>query len=67
MNEHTQRAVSLADKVVAMAEHALAGLELSTKQWPAEFRVIIWEVVADIAARRADAARPRVVGRPGHE
>lgn len=56
---HLQKAVETATKVADMASDALAGLELATRAWPAEFRVIIWEAVAAIATSRADEAKRR--------
>jgi len=52
-------AVELADKITAKAEEALAGIEreMTIMKWPDEFRAIMWGAVADIAARRAAAAR----------
>jgi hypothetical protein len=64
MTDHMQKAVSIADQVVSLAEDGLRSIDRTISAWPAEFRVIIWEAVADIAARRAEAARPRVVGSP---
>ena len=50
-------AVSVADKVVSLAQDGLRGIERTVAAWPAEFRAIIWDAVADIASRRAAAAR----------
>jgi hypothetical protein len=60
MTDQILKTIAAADKILAIAEDALAGLELSTKRWPPEFRAIIWETVADIATRRAKADRARV-------
>ena len=54
---HLEKAISAADKIATMAENALAGLELSIKHWPGDFRAIVWDAVAAIATRRAEAAR----------
>lgn len=51
------KSTALADKVVALVEDGLRGLDRTIITWPAEFRAIIWEAVADTAARRAIAAR----------
>lgn len=51
------KAISVADKVVSMAQDGLRGVDRMIEAWPAEFRAIIWEAVADIASRRAAAAR----------
>jgi F420-0:gamma-glutamyl ligase len=59
MNDPT-KVISIADKVVTMAEGALAGLDRVIVDWPAEFRAIMWEAVADIATRRAEAAHASV-------
>lgn len=59
MSAHMQKAIGIADKVVTMAEDALRGLDISIAHWPAEFRAIIWDAVADIASRRAEAAKAR--------
>ncbi|MGY4222715.1 hypothetical protein ACVMIH_000076 [Bradyrhizobium sp. USDA 4503] len=57
MTSHAQKALSIADRVVTMAENGLGPLERTIKEWPAEFRAIIWDAVAEIAVRRAEAAR----------
>lgn len=57
MSDHIQRAVVVADKVVAKAEDALDGLDREMKPWPAEFRAIMWDAVAAIASSRANEAR----------
>lgn len=59
MSAHMEKAVSLADKVVTMAEDGLRPLALSIKHWPPEFSAIVWDAVADIATRRAIANRAR--------
>jgi hypothetical protein len=64
MSDHATRAISVADKVVALAEDGLRSIDRTIAAWPAEFRVIIWEAVADIASRRAAGARD-YVGCPG--
>jgi len=51
------KAISVADKVVSLAQDGLAGIDRTVAAWPAEFRAIIWDAVADIATRRAAAAR----------
>lgn len=51
------KAISVADKVVSLAQDGLDGIDRTVAKWPAEFRAIIWEAVADIATRRAAAAR----------
>jgi hypothetical protein len=57
VSSHEQRAASIADKVVALVEDGLQGIDRTIINWPAEFRVIVWDAVADIAHRRAAAAR----------
>jgi hypothetical protein len=57
MSEHAQRAISLADKVLSFVEDGLRGIDRATAAWPAEFRAIVWETVADIASRRGRDAR----------
>ncbi|MCW2228059.1 hypothetical protein [Bradyrhizobium elkanii] len=55
---HLEKAISAADKITtSMAENALAGLDLSISAWPGYFRAIVWDAVAAIATRRAEAAR----------
>lgn len=55
------KAIAAADKILSMAEDALAGLELTIGQWPPDFRAIIWDAVAGVATKRAEACR-RLVG-----
>lgn len=50
-------AVEVADRVVSLAEDGLRSIDRTILSWPAEFRAIIWDAVADIASRRAAAAR----------
>jgi len=57
MTSHAQKTISLADQVVSLAEDGVSGIDRTIISWPAEFRAIIWDAVADIAARRAAAAR----------
>ena len=54
---HAEKALAIADKVVTMAENGLGPLDRTIASWPAEFQAIIWDAVADIAQRRAAAAR----------
>ena len=49
--------IDVAGKVVSMAEDALSGLDRAIRTWPADFRAIMWDAIADIAQRRAAAAR----------
>lgn len=62
MSDHAQRAISLADKVVSFAEDGTRGIDRAIAAWPAEFRALIWDAVAAIAAQRAKAARDAHVG-----
>lgn len=57
MSSHALKAVSIADQIVTLAEDGLRGVDLTIAAWPAEFRAIIWDAVADIASRRARIAR----------
>lgn len=57
MTNHALKAISAADKIVSLAEDSLRGIDLTIAAWPAEFRAIIWDAVADIASRRARVAR----------
>lgn len=50
------KALDVADRVTALAEGALSGLDLTIGKWPAEFQAIIWNAVAEIASRRAEKA-----------
>lgn len=59
----TLTAISVADKVVSLAQDGLRGIDRTIADWPAEFRAIIWDAVADIASRHAAEARG-VVGGP---
>lgn len=57
--EHMARALVVAERVSARATEALGELdrEMKLMKWPAEFRAIMWEAVADLASRRANEAR----------
>lgn len=57
MSTQMEKAISVADKVVVLAEDGLRGIDRTIASWPPEFRAIIWEAVADIAARRARLAK----------
>lgn len=59
MSTQAEKCIDIASKITAKAEGALAGLdkEMAIMKWPAEFRAIMWEAVAQIASIRADAAR----------
>lgn len=52
-----QKAIALADQITTMAEDTLRVLDRTISSWPGEFRSIVWMAVADIATRRATAAR----------
>jgi hypothetical protein len=54
------RAISVADKLCALARDGLGGIDLAIAAWPAEYRAIVWMSVADIASRRASEARDTV-------
>jgi hypothetical protein len=64
MTSHAERSLSIADKVVSLAEDGLRGLDRTIAPWPAEFRAIIWDAVHEIAIRRAESARA-AVSEPG--
>lgn len=55
--EHMARSIDLAGKIVSIAEQGLQAFERSIDHYPAEFKVIMWDAVAKIASRRAEAAR----------
>ncbi len=57
MSAHLKKVLDTADKITAMAEDALRGLDLVISKCSGEFRAIVWEAVADIASRRAAAAK----------
>ena len=50
------RAMVLATEITAQAEGALAGLNRKMAKWPPEFRKIMWDAVAQVAAVYAEAA-----------
>lgn len=52
-----EKVIDTSERIAAMAEDALRGLDLSISHWPADFRAIIWGAVADIASRRAIDAK----------
>lgn len=60
MSDHLLKAVSTADRVVALANDGLRGIDLTIAAWPPEFRAIIWEAVSEMATSRAATARGRV-------
>lgn len=57
MSDHALKAIALADKVVSFAEDGTRGLDRAIAAWPAEFRAVVWDAVAAIAATRAADAR----------
>lgn len=59
MTDHEAKAKALAEKIEKKASDALDSLEreMAIMKWPAEFRAIMWSAVAEIATRRAEAAR----------
>jgi hypothetical protein len=59
MTTHAEKANALAGKITSKAEDALSGLslEMNLMKWPAEFRGIMWQAVAEIASRRAQECR----------
>jgi hypothetical protein len=52
-----QRSADLAEKITAFAEDGVRNLDVVIKGWPAEFRAIMWDAVAEIAKHRAADAR----------
>ncbi len=65
MTDHARKAIKTADRIVSLAEDGLRGIDRTIDAWPAEFRAIIWDAVADIASRRARVARIPVSGAKG--
>lgn len=61
MATHMEKAQALAGKIATKAEDALGSLEreMAIMKWPPEFRAIMWDAVAETAARRAQAERSR--------
>jgi hypothetical protein len=59
MSNHADKAISIADRVLSLVEDGLRPLERTIAAWPAEFSAIVWETVADIAARRASELRQK--------
>lgn len=55
--EHMARSIDLAGKIVSIAEQGLRAFECSIDHYPPEFKAIMWDAVAEIASRRAEAAR----------
>jgi hypothetical protein len=51
------RSAALADKIVSFAEDSTRSIDRAIAAWPAEFKAIIWDAVAEIAVQRAKAAR----------
>jgi len=63
MNNHAVKSIALADKIVSFAEDGTRSIDRAVAAWPAEFKAIIWDAVAEIAKQRAAVARG-VVGSP---
>lgn len=59
MSDHLEKSIALAAKISAKAEDTLArlDLEMNMAKWPAQFRVVMWEAVADLATIRARDAK----------
>lgn len=59
MTSHLEKSISLADKITDKADDALSQLEreMIIMKWPADFRALMWRVVAEMARGRAEAAR----------
>jgi hypothetical protein len=59
MSTQLEKSIALATKISAKAEDAVAGIEreMIIMKWPNEFRAIMWEAVAAVAAIRARQAR----------
>jgi hypothetical protein len=57
VSEHLKRSIDLAEKITAFAEGAVANLDRTIAAWPAEFRCIMWEAVAEVAKSRAADAK----------
>lgn len=57
----TDKANALAEKITQKAVDTLEGLdrEMTLMKWPADFRVIMWGAVADLAANRRAEAKSR--------
>jgi hypothetical protein len=58
----SERAIALPDKIATKAEEALSPLnrEMAIMGWPPEFRKIMWDAVAQVAAAYADQAAEAV-------
>ncbi len=52
---HAEKAEALAGKITDKAADALSALdrEMAIMKWPAEFRAIMWDAVAELAYRYA--------------
>ena len=59
MSEHAKKALALADKILVKAADALSDIEREMATWPADFSAIMWETIADVASRRAQACRQK--------
>jgi hypothetical protein len=57
MTAHVNKTIPVADKIIVMVNSALSALDHEIASWPADFRAIMWDTVADVASRRAEAAR----------
>lgn len=53
----TEKELALAEKITSTAEAGLHNFDVTVNKWPAEFQAIMWEAIAEIASRRAQAAR----------
>lgn len=66
MTDH-DTAIELAKKITAKAEAALHPLvrEMTVMNWPPEFRAIMWETVAELAAKHAKLHLDEPTASPG--
>lgn len=55
MSEHLKKSIDLAAKISAKAEDTLEVLEreMVAMRWPGEYRGVMWQAVADLAAIKA--------------
>lgn len=59
MPTHAEKSIALADQITTKAREAVADLdrEMALRNWPADFRAIMWDAVAIVATTRAAEAR----------
>jgi hypothetical protein len=56
-DSHALKLISVSTQLSKLITDTLYPLDITIESWPAEFRIIVWKSIAEVAAKRLEEAR----------